>query len=398
MATAGELTDWLSAAADGLTSITEEAGKLVDASAAPALQEMFNLDQMAEDELGSDKDEDALPQEEEIVDHYDEPEPVVVDIEQPVASVTQTDQQSDWDWTPVKQWKDEAVTSTEQEDAIKEQEDQKQRQKQEKKRNKKKNKQKTSKELDFFGFGPSTTTAPASTAESQKVSGAVVNVGGIEGGAMGLLFNESTVHSPQVEMRRRDIDEEEDNTESQDLITSTFSAIMPQRIVAGLNIGKVQHSFFDEEAGDEGEGEGDALLEQVRRNQEGRGNSQADLDKISSLQVLQAVRSFDAAAALKRMDGAREDLKTRQDGPESPFSALSSPGSSPQSPLRQNNPQPRGNNNPQNRYWGVKEHMIVLLDRTWSSVNTPAGLSLVILLMLFMMYVKVRQFSKEVNL
>ena len=79
MATAGELTDWLSAAADGLTSITEEAGKLVDASAAPALQEMFNLDQMAEDELGSDKDEDALPQEEEIVDHYDEPEPVVVD-------------------------------------------------------------------------------------------------------------------------------------------------------------------------------------------------------------------------------------------------------------------------------------------------------------------------------
>ena len=157
MATAGELTDWLSAAADGLTSITEEAGKLVDASAAPALQEMFNLDQMAEDELGSDKDEDALPQEEEIVDHYDEPEPVVVDIEQPVASVTQTDQQSDWDWTPVKQRKDEAVTSTEQEDAIKEQEDQNQRQKQEKKRNKKKNKQKTSKELDFFGFGPSTT-------------------------------------------------------------------------------------------------------------------------------------------------------------------------------------------------------------------------------------------------
>ena len=62
------VSDWLSAAADGLTSITEEAGKLVDAT--PAL-EMFNLDQMAKDELGSEEDEAVSG--DEVIEHLTGP-------------------------------------------------------------------------------------------------------------------------------------------------------------------------------------------------------------------------------------------------------------------------------------------------------------------------------------
>ena len=41
--------------------------------------------------------------------------------------------------------------------------------------------------------------------------------------------------------------------------------------------------------------------------------------------------------------------------------------------------------------------MVVALDRSWSVLNTPAGLSMVMRLLVFMMYLKVREFASEMN-
>lgn len=454
------VSDWLSAAADGLTSITEEAGKLVDAT--PAL-EMFNLDQMAEDELCSDQDDDALPHE-EAIEHDAGPECVNVERTGDPPPNTE-EQQSDWDWTPVKRKEEmgnqlgNATTENGEQNREKEMENEKEKEKEEVKRhgehkkNRRKNKQKTSKELDFFGFGPSVPLVTA--ADGRKVSGADVNVGNMEGATVGLLSDGAIASSPQVMTRPRDMDEEEEGgggaAESEDLVTSTISAILPQRIVAGLStsVSSAQRSYFDEEAGDDVDGESDFMLEQVRRNQEGRGN---DANKNGSWQVLQAVRTFDADAALRRMDNAREDLRSTRDSP----SPVLSPPNSPHPPrdsveesnqrpkvpelpaaweealgnslhpvvhillvavktlasgawtmlgalfstilglLRGKRPQPGSKTNA--RALGLNEQVVVLLDRAWSIINTPAGLSFIVLLLLFMMYVKIRQFSNEMNM
>ena len=151
------VSDWLSAAADGLTSITEEAGKLVDAT--PAL-EMFNLDQMAKDELGSEEDEAVSG--DEVIEHLTGPN--AVDNEESADPTLNTEQQSDWDWTPVKREEEKVNRHM---DAITELGGQNQN-KGEHVNPRKKLKQKTSTELDFFGFGPNTATTSATDRQSKR--------------------------------------------------------------------------------------------------------------------------------------------------------------------------------------------------------------------------------------
>ena len=264
---------------------------------------------------------------------------------------------------------------------------------------------------------------------------------------MGLFSDGATMRSPQVLTRRNDADEEAEscNTESDNLVSSTITAILPQRIVAGLstNASSAQRSFFDEEAEDEREG--DILLEQVQRNRDGLGNDQAGPG--TSWQVLQAVKSFDAAHALRRLSSVKEDIEYRRDSHSPALNASSSsyspeigvnqapastPGSlSPSAKLvtegmgtstlhpgalillkvlrslvsgvgtvfralftlilkligASSTPPPEGKST-LTRALGLKEQLILMLDRAWSMINTPAGLSFIVLLLLFMMYLK----------
>ena len=314
---AGEVSDIFNAGLgfEGiLESISEEAGKLVDS----APLELFNLDQMAEDEeqariageWAEDDEEEAEVQ--EVVHHPGA-------LEEPVLRAEENDEsQSEWDWsTPKKESKDHVeVTIVNYDNDVNEK-------KGNKGKRKKKNTKNEKKELDFFGFGGGS-SEDVMDQQTEYVggekgsSGATVTVGDLEAGA-----GSFPVATPQFDSSRRRFEDEEDGGGNNATvgvgealgITDSITSLLPKRLMAGLvaDTEKIS-SFFDAGEEEDEDKATDPLLEQVERNRMGAGSPIGDSDVERAAgrspgEVMRSIKSFDTRAAFRKYQAATDDLR-----------------------------------------------------------------------------------------